>query len=370
MNENKEARISSLDGIRGIAVLMVIAFHYVNNQMVGSNWLINVFGKPAAMLKKITYFGWSGVDFFFILSGFLIGNILLKNKGSKSLFKTFYIRRFFRIIPAYYLLLLLFVLTSLTPFYNSKAQLFERPLPITGYFLFIQNFFMSYYNHFGPQALTPTWSLCVEEQFYLIIPFFISIVQRKYVWMLAVAGIAIAIISRALSENFYQAYTLLPSRIDSPMIGLFLAWLHQYPSCKNWITKNIFVLWTAFAVLICFCAWLYSQTDPDIYGHTLLGILFGILVTIAIYSKNSFTNMLSAPILLEVGRLSYFIYLYHQIINGLLHLYFLKQLVPVLDSYKAILTTVVSLLVTYLLARLSFKYIESPVIRYSHSYKY
>ena len=370
-NSLKENRIYTLDGIRGIAVLMVIAFHYINNQIPDGSWLIQRFGTPVALLSRVTYFGWSGVNLFFILSGFLIGTILLKNKHSRSFFKTFYIRRFFRIIPIYYILVTLFFLLTASPLYNPQASIFEHPISAAAFYGLIQNFYMVYYNHFGPQALTPTWSLCVEEQFYLIIPVLVYIINRKWVWLLAVFGIIIAILCRSIAANFFEGYVLLSSRIDSPMIGFLLAWLHQSQSFRNWIARNMAWVWAILGGLVIICGLIYTRTDPGIFGHTLLGLLFGLIVIIALYSrKNVFTTLLSNTFLVETGKLSYFLYLYHQLINGLLHLLLLKHLAPALDSYQAIGVTIVSLLITAFLSVVSFKFLEKPLINYSHRYKY
>lgn len=371
MNDRKENRIASLDGIRGIAVLAVFAFHYINNQVLDNSWFIERFGIAGKVLQRITYFGWSGVDLFFILSGFLIGNILLTNKHSGSLFKTFYIRRFLRIIPVYYLLLIVFVILTFTSLYDTDAYIFSNPLPVGAYFLLIQNFYMAVYNHFGPQALTPTWSLCVEEQFYLIIPLLILVTNRKYVWILALAGILLAIVSRSLATNFYQGYTLLPSRMDSPMIGLLLAWLHQKSDFRNWMKHHVGYLWIILGGLLLASAGLYVKSEPGIFGHTLLGLLFGLFVAIAIYGDTPLLKrILTNKFLVEMGRVSYFMYLFHQLVNGLLHLVLLHQQSPVLDSYRAILVTAGAFLLTYLLAVVSFKYFEKPLINLGHQYRY
>ena len=102
-------RIKELDGLRGVAILLVVSFHYINNQ------LINTPGIVAKSLFTLTSFGWVGVDLFFILSGFLIGSILIKEKGKPNYFSTFYIRRIVRIIPNYYLLLGVFAILLSVP---------------------------------------------------------------------------------------------------------------------------------------------------------------------------------------------------------------------------------------------------------------
>jgi peptidoglycan/LPS O-acetylase OafA/YrhL len=97
-------RIQVLDGIRGTAIIMILVFHYINNPLT-----ISQTSHPILkLLEKSTEWGWTGVDLFFVLSGFLIGSILLTNRSEDNYFKAFYARRVFRILPAYALLLVTF----------------------------------------------------------------------------------------------------------------------------------------------------------------------------------------------------------------------------------------------------------------------
>src|SRR5947207_1733683 len=96
-------RIPELDGLRGLAILLVLVFHYTAQEGVLAP------GTLADRMQKLTIMGWTGVDLFFVLSGFLIGGILMDVRNSPSYFKTFYCRRFFRIVPIYYLWLVLYV---------------------------------------------------------------------------------------------------------------------------------------------------------------------------------------------------------------------------------------------------------------------
>src|ERR1700722_13730876 len=108
----KTRRIPEVDGLRGIAILLILFFHYINNQLTGSAF------RAGKLLYGATSFFWSGVDLFFVLSGFLIGTILLRNKGSDRYFSTFYMRRLVRIIPNYYLLITLFALLAALPYFS------------------------------------------------------------------------------------------------------------------------------------------------------------------------------------------------------------------------------------------------------------
>ena len=180
-------RIPSLDGYRGFALLMILVFHYVNNQIILTE-------NPSffiIQLSKITSFTGTALDLFFILSGFLIGSILLKNKRSSTYFRVFYLRRLLRIVPVFFLLLLTYAGLRQLNIYDPDGFLFANELPIWTYFSFIQNYVMAFSDTYGARVLTPTWSLAMEEQFYLILPTMVFFVRRKllpYIFVLLIVA--------------------------------------------------------------------------------------------------------------------------------------------------------------------------------------
>ena len=150
-------RIRQLDAVRGIAILVVILHNEAGKHL------------PAAW-TPIFANGWMGVDLFFVLSGFLITGILLDTKGSQHFIRDFYIRRCLRIWPLYYsLLLFMFVLVPLVRPEEAIEIFGERSQPWWSYPLFLQNFFVPIpQNAAGPLGVT--WSLGIEELFYLLWP--------------------------------------------------------------------------------------------------------------------------------------------------------------------------------------------------------
>jgi peptidoglycan/LPS O-acetylase OafA/YrhL len=358
-------RIQQLDGLRAIAVLLVVFFHYLNNQYMGVP--VN---RAEGILMKATAFGWAGVDLFFILSGFLIGSILLRNRGSKNFFKTFYVRRFLRIIPIYYVLLAIFFSIQLTSWFVPDAHIFHKPIPLWNFLTFTQNFVMGAQNHFGPEALTPTWSLAVEEQFYLIIPLIVCFIRDKYLPYIIGGFVILAIISRSLATNWYQEYTLLPCRIDSPIMGFCIAYLLQYDKISGYISRNIlkFQLGLLFIGVPVFAAVYYRSGH---FNHTLIALFCAFVLLIVRFSTTGWLYKLLTwrPFIL-IGRYSYFIYLYHQLVNGLMQLYILGNKKPLLLGTNEYLVMFASLAITYLLSVISFRYFEKPLINYSHTYKY
>src|SRR5208283_2319721 len=147
-------KIPQLDAVRGIAILIVI-FHN------------SLYRFPSLPLQSLFSYGWMGVDLFFVLSGFLITGILVDTKQSEGYFKNFYARRCLRIWPLYYsVLFLMFVAVPLVhPSIGSVV--IARSSPWWAYLFFLQNFLVhSQVSAAGPLGVT--WSVAIEEQFYLV----------------------------------------------------------------------------------------------------------------------------------------------------------------------------------------------------------
>src|SRR5579862_7509574 len=170
----KTGRIQELDGVRGLAILLILIDHYIYGSL--GQYRDTPLG---AIIRDVFPLSWSGVDLFFVLSGFLIGGILMDHRDSTDYFKTFYIRRACRILPIYFIWIILFF--SIAWLFSSHAssgwyaEEFRRipHLPDWRYFFFLQNFNMATTNDFGPVWTGITWSLCIEEQFYLLMPLII-----------------------------------------------------------------------------------------------------------------------------------------------------------------------------------------------------
>src|SRR5882757_1657709 len=175
-------RIPELDDLRGVAIAMVLVSHYAVFGFVTKH------GSLTSYLKALPGLGWSGVDLFFVLSGFLIGGILLDARESSNYFQVFYARRFFRIVPIYAVVLLFFAVAggvARSAQGRDFTWLFANSMPWYAYATFTQNFWMVFHGSAGGNWLAPTWSLAVEEQFYLTLPLVVRFVsrQRLIVWL-------------------------------------------------------------------------------------------------------------------------------------------------------------------------------------------
>ena len=212
-------RLPELDGIRGCAIMLVLVWHYVQNQLHPE------IGSGLAYFKQAIGFTWSGVDLFFVLSGFLIAGILMDQRRKPHYFRTFYVRRVCRIFPLYYLNLAIFLV--MLSWQSGQSAVFAplyggSEVPLWSYVTFTQNVFMGAHNSAGPGWLAVTWSLAVEEQFYLFLPLIVWFVSRRNLpWVfLWIAGSAVFL--RASMPGL-SAYINTPWRADSLMIGALLA---------------------------------------------------------------------------------------------------------------------------------------------------
>ncbi len=220
-------RIPALDGLRGIAILMVFMRHSIFGMETNSKILA-----PFLTAGQLT---WSGVDLFFVLSGFLIGGILLDAKQSPRYFKTFYIRRAYGIFPLYFLVTRLFLFRHL-PFHLIPGTLGDYSalsIPLLSYLTLTQNFWMAHLGWFGPQAMMVTWSLAVEEQFYVTIPFIIRYCNRRRLVAVLVFVVVAAPLLRVLLQHFahgeFACYVLMPCRADALCMGALAALVVRHP---------------------------------------------------------------------------------------------------------------------------------------------
>jgi peptidoglycan/LPS O-acetylase OafA/YrhL len=201
-----------LDAVRGLAVLLVL--------------LHNTDVYPSLHLHWISANGWMGVDLFFVLSGLLITGILLDTKQSEGYFKNFYARRCLRIWPLYYsALLFMFVLVPLLRPSEAQTIFAARSSPWWAYPVFLQNFLVPTPT-LATGLLGVTWSLAVEEQFYLVWPLVVRFCNENRLRKIAIAVICLSPVLRFfLSRHDVNIYSNTFCRLDGLMAGAFLALL-------------------------------------------------------------------------------------------------------------------------------------------------
>jgi peptidoglycan/LPS O-acetylase OafA/YrhL len=373
-NPRLAGRIPELDGIRGLAILLVLVWHYVANTVQGA-----VPGSGQAYVLATLRLAWSGVDLFFVLSGFLIGGILYDAKDSKSYYRTFYSRRIYRIFPLYFMWIALFMagLHFVGP--NSASALraiFNRDLPVWSYPLFLQNFSMASQATFGPEWTGVTWSLAVEEQFYLLLPLLVRNLSYRGITILAVASILGAPVVRLIlwfSGNVYVGpYTLLPCRADALGFGVLVALACRNKEVWEWLASRRRHLYLAFLLLGCGIVFLLKyQRHLYTFGLTWIAAFYALLLLLTVINPGRIeTFCFRSHLLVKLGTVAYAVYIFNQGINYLFHFAIFGR-TPSISDWSSFSVTLLSLTTVMLLAALSWRLLEKPLIRHAHAvYRY
>lgn len=373
-NPRVAGRIAEVDGMRGLAILLVLVYHNVTS-----------FGAPHhplwGLVITTTHLFWSGVDLFFVLSGFLISGILMDSAGSPRYFKTFYLRRFHRIFPLYFSWLALFYLGIYLKLDRVLgAHLFQGTVPIWFYPLFVQNNAHILLNAEAPLWMAMSWSLAVEEQFYIVLPSIVRFLNKTALASLCAVTILLSPIFRwalvAGHPNLNAGWSFAtPARLDGLAMGVAAAVLVRNQECWNWLRGHSTILRACGAsLLLGFLVLTYSapsQLSMALYGYTTVTAFYVVLLLIAICQPGSLVcGALRTPILLYFGKLSYAIYILHQGIRGLLD-GILPMWTPQLNAAREVTVLCVALLITILLSDLSWRLMESKLIKRAHlRYRY
>jgi peptidoglycan/LPS O-acetylase OafA/YrhL len=330
-------KIPQLDAVRGLAVLLVL--------------LHNTDLYPSLRLHWISGNGWMGVDLFFVLSGFLITRILLDAKGSEGYFKNFYARRCLRIWPLYYsALLFMFVVVPLLRPMDAHTVFEARSSPWWAYPVFLQNFLVPVPTS-ATGLLAVTWSLAIEEQFYLVWPLVVRFCNESQLRKVAIAVIALSPALRYyLLMRGVNIYSNTFCRLDGLIAGALLALVLSSSSFVP--SKYVTHAWVALLVL----APLALIVQARWIVFTFVALASVSFVYLALFSKQKwFQLILTNRFLIYTGTVSYGIYL--------------LQKIPV-DAIKAfhldrhgLVALPITAAATYALATLSWSLLEKPFLR-------
>lgn len=361
-------QIKELDGIRGLACILVVLHHYFIN---GLNLTFS--GQNKIIFDFISMFFLSGVDLFFVLSGFLVGGIIIDHYSSPNFVKAFYWRRILRIFPVYYILIISFYLGHilLDEFYFFDDWLFKHPYPIWPYLVFVQSYFFGFFGNSGPLWVAVTWSVSVEEQFYLLTPFLLSFFGKRKALNFILFGIIIAPFIRLyLSSNggFYAAYMFFPARMDSLFWGVLLAYLLRNESWRRKLKEFSFLIYGITFVLL--LSFFFGVGTSPVYIFTSLPIFYTCIIWIILEGKSKkVKSFISLQIFTYVGSISYAVYMFHQMINGLLFGSVLKTK-PIITDVNSFLLTFLSIATTVVISHLSLRYFENPIREIGRKHKY
>ncbi len=368
--------LPELDGLRGIAILLVMIVHY--NQFVYTDIpLVDAFIAAGRT-------GWIGVDMFFVLSGFLITGILLRTRERPGYFKNFYARRVLRIFPVYYLVMAFFFL--LLPQLESIQELIMggrgRSTWSLPYWLFFSNFSeaMGYSKH---PYLVVTWSVAVEEHFYLIWPLMVLRFPAQKLKWLCFGLVSFSFLARFLSlevldANPHSIAFLTPTRFDGLALGSLLAVLLRDPRPPLDFLRR-YARWALLSALLVFplIVWMqesytmmggvYRGQNPRVivYAFLMLAIVFaGIMLHVLLWPDSRLGAVCRQRWLLHLGRRSYALYLLHAPVLPACR----RVLEPALGadpfrhSWGWIVALLMAVVISLALAEISWRLVERPAL--------
>lgn len=371
----KSKYVPELDGVRGIACLGIILSHCLLGILVLEK---NSFAREVVDLTLPLLLG--GVPLFFVLSGFLIGGILLDSRGEEHYFKVFWIRRIARIFPVCYLLVGTYALALFlnTQYGGSQLDLWAlaepRP-PIWSYLTFTQSFWLAANGYGGPGWVGITWSLAIEEQFYFLFPFAAYFLSRRSVTALAIAAILLTPVFRIIADqiypDWYGAYVLLPCRADNLMCGVLVAIIVRNPRAlaiairyRMWLDLAIAVM----AVSVATDGFIFDLIPSHNFSYSVIAWMFGLLILrIFLYRRSRYNSFLRNQLLAKIGLISYALYMYHQAVNGTVHA-FLFSSAPRIENWQQFLAALFVIAVSTALATISYFVLERPIRRFAHRF--
>lgn len=343
----------ALDGLRGLAILLVVVYHNFG--------FINYF-----------FFGWLGVDLFFVLSGFLITDILLKTLQDKHYLKNFYLRRVLRIFPLYYLCLVLFLLVIPRLYAGFDIKYYTDHQ--VWLWTYLQNWLYIFNDPNHTNTLNHLWSLAVEEQFYLVWPFIILLIRRPKYLLLFITLVLVAVLLLRLwiwtnhiaDLAYFNLYTF--SRIDGICIGCMIALLQRIqPDFLKRYTPWIVLFFAGLNFGFYFINRNHQYSFPylALVGYSTFAMMFGLLVNEAVSGGTKLINtVFSFPLLRFFGKISYGFYIFHWPLYLLVSPFLYTQVSKYASGHTLNFTvSILATLFAVLISWISFRYYEKPFLK-------
>lgn len=330
----RRSRFLNLDGVRALSIAGVLLVHFTHGY---------------SLLPMLTR-GFLGVDMFFVLSGFLIVTLLLRerDRNGKVSLKAFYLRRVLRIFPLYYLLVLL---VGVVAFVADRPAFdwdkYQRAIP---YLLT----YTSNWSHEDPMILDVAWSLATEEQFYMVWPLIIAFLPERGAQAALLFGLGVNFLMPQTIES--HGLKILETTFFPILLGVGIAHLLHNPRGFAWAYKGFGHRYSTlvFGGLL---LGVLNIPNPDIVGlhrNAIHLCMAAWLTTLVVQEDGHGQGFLKNPVMVRAGVVSYGLYLWHMVALTI-SMRFIEE--------RGLLLLLVATPITYLLAELSFRFYESPFLR-------
>jgi len=344
-----------LNALRFVAAFCVILYH-CTPEVRSKN--LNAIGTA---LHNLMF----GVDFFFIISGFLITYLLIVEKNNNGMIslKKFYYRRILRIFPLYYLI----VIYTYCAFKTSHPD-----IDYASHFVFLGNFSLITNEGWSLTSLNPLWSICIEEHFYLFIPILVSLLPSRFLKYLFILIILLSIAFRTYMAHYFKydnwmvLYAHTVSRFDVIAIGGLVAILYCNRSDKLKLSR-----WVMYASLICLFAAVTtfnfsdfnSITRASLYKYMMIIPMAVFFISYLFPSKPSvLLQYVKSNIVLEyLGKISFGLYMYHSLV-----LYYISGQDYLYDNVYIRVSVIT--IITIILSSLSYELYEKMFLRLKKKY--
>ena len=361
-----------LDSLRFFAFLMVFGFHHGLPDLGG--WIRDIlamtidlpililFGTGGignrlgpAVDHALSRNGWIGVNLFFTLSGFIITRLLLREElqYGRIDWSAFWVRRILRIWPLYYLIFLIGFLGL--PFSDRIHGIGLSSPQMPWFGLFLGNWSMIHFGPIGSDILSILWSVCVEEQFYIFIPMVIAILGTRGRWIFAISGILIAILQRiSLARSGVEQYQITynsVAQMDSILAGVLLALALNHEPIRNTIVHltRKYLVWLILPVTLFLITRNHLGHEivlRQVVDPVAIWLVAVVWIMVAAAGSSRFSRILSWPAFVGAGKISYGLYMWHEILLSLFGSGFITLAAVILTAW------------------LSYEFLEKPVLRY------
>jgi len=370
-----KTRFPALDGIRALAVLMVFADHFGG----GAHG-----GRVLQLVNSIRSRGWIGVDVFFVLSGFLITGILYDTRQDTKFFVRFFARRSVRIFPVFYLVV--GVLLLLTPIFH-----YEWRLGHLWFLVYLGNFaanrdftlyeVMSANQPTAKVFLGHFWSLCVEEQFYVLWPLVVWAVRDRVRLLWTAGGISVLALGLRIGmEMRFSLFTselwierTLPFRMDSLLIGAMLALLLRGPAADAWQRSCRWIFLGSMGALLAIFVFFPDDVSPVMMtvGLTVTALASAGLIGMTLRAGSPAFRFFYLGPLRRLGKYSYGFYIYH-VLYGWAWIQFLVFVTSKVHSLAlgGLIALPINFLTTFLVSMASYELFERRFLVLKRGFEY